>query len=311
VVTRLEDSPRAYIYEQARWKLLSRTADLSDIPVDILSRIDPERIWIPQNYDPEYHGEMFLMDALRRSVNVCAVDLVMRLDPLNVIQMARRLGITSPLAPSPSLTLGGFEVTLIEMVRAYAVIPHEGIMVEPFAVFRVEDNNGNVLESNSSQETRVLTPQVSYVICWLLQQVAERGTGWYTKYLGRPRAGKTGTTNNFTDAWFIGFTPALICGVWTGYDQQVTLGSKKAGGVVSAPIWTDFMKKALEGSPQLDFKVSEGVSFVPVNRYTGLKTFPDDPGVMLVPFIAGTEPAEFHREDMLLTVPVEEEEESW
>jgi len=296
VVSKLDDSPRAYIFERGKWKLLSRTTDLSDISPEVLSKINPERIWIPQNYSDKYGGETLLFNALRRSVNVCAVDLIMKISPLEVIKYARTMGITSPLAPTPSLTLGGYEVTPFEMIRAFNIIANQGVKVEPFSILRIEDSEGNILEVNTTKESRVLSKQISYIVCWLLQQVCKNGTGWYTKYLGRPRAGKTGTTNMFTDAWFIGFVPDIICGVWVGYDKLYTLGNRKAGGVVSAPVWTEIMKKILEGKPVLDFPVPEGIVFVPVDKKTGLRTFPDSPDAIMAPFISGTEPVEFEME---------------
>jgi len=293
VVSKLDDTPRAYIYEMGKWKLLSKTTDLSDVGPEILTRIDPDKIWIPQNYTNKYRGETLLFDALRRSVNVCAVDLIMRIGPLEVLKYARSMGITSPIAPTPSLTLGGYEVTLLEMVKAYACIANRGVKTEPFFISRIEDNEGNILEVNTTREQRVISEKTAYIVLWLLQQVCKNGTGWYTKYLGRPRAGKTGTTNMFTDAWFIGFTPQLICGVWVGYDKKYTLGKRKSGGVVAAPIWTKIMKEALEGKPVFDFIPPSGIVFVPIDKKTGLRTFPDSPDAILAPFISGTEPVEF------------------
>ncbi len=209
------------------------------------------------------------------------------------------MGITTPLGNNLSLALGSSEVIPIEIVSAYGIFANQGIHAIPYAVTRVVDNNGNVLEENFPREKEVLSSQVAYLMTYALQQVCQSGTGWYTRYLGRPRGGKTGTTNEFTDAWFIGFVPNLVAGVWVGYDDNTTLGDKKAGGVVAAPIWTEFMKEVLEGKPAREFPVPSNIVFAKIDPRNGLLALESTPKAILVPFIRGTEPKEFSMESSL------------
>lgn len=294
VVSELDDSPVAFFQDGIKWKLLSRTTDLSDIAPQFLINIPPEKIWIPSNYYADYKGKTLLLDAIRKSQNLCAVDLIQKITPELVVKYAHKMGITAELLPIPSLTLGACEVSLIEMVTAFAVLPNEGVKITPFAITKITDNSGNVLEVNGPKPEKCLSPQTSYIMTWLLQKVADDGgTGWYTKYLGRPRGGKTGTTNLFTDAWFLGFTPNIVCGVWTGYDENISLGRKKSGAVMAVPIWTEFMKKATEGFPISSFHPPVGINFVPINKNTGKRALPDSPDTVLMPFITGTEPIRY------------------
>jgi len=293
VVTELLDEPAAFFQEGIKWKLLSRTTDLADIEPQFILNIPPEKIWIPSNYSDDYFGRMLLVDAIAQSRNLCSVDLIQKIGPELVVKYAKRMGIKEELLPIPSLSLGSCEVTLIEMVAAFGVIDNDGIKVEPYGITKITDNAGNTLETNGPRQEECLSPQTAYIINWLLQNAAEKGTGWYTKYIGRPRAGKTGTTNMFTDAWFVGFIPDIVCGVWTGYDENLGLGNKKAGAVMAVPIWTEFMKKITEGIPISDFHPPEGINFVPINKNNGRRAFPDDPDARLMPFIAGTEPVRY------------------
>ncbi len=293
VVSLIDDSPVAYYNDGINWKLLSRTTDLSDINPEILQKIDPEKIWIPRNYGEKFGGPTLLRDALIHSKNVCSVKLLEKIRPETAVRYARKMGIVSPLEKTLSLALGASDLTLLEITNAFCVLDNQGIKVKPYAITKVEDNQGNILEENLPIEKEVLSPQTCYIVTHLLQEVCEYGTGWYTRYLGKPRAGKTGTTNDFTDAWFIGFVPNLACGVWVGYDDHSSLGDKKAGGVVAAPIWTEFMKKVLENKPVLDFPVPKNIVFVRVDPKTGLLAFEDSSEAVLEPFLKGTEPKDY------------------
>ncbi len=294
VVSELNDSPVAFFQDGITWKLLSKTTDLSDIEPQLLMSIPPEKIWIPTNYYADYAGKTLLMDAIKNSINLCAVDLIQKITPELVVKYAHKMGIQEDLLPIPSLTLGACEVTLFEMVTAYAVLPNEGVKAVPFAITKITDNSGNILEVNGPSPEKCLSAQTAYIMTWLLQKVTDDGgTGWYTKYLGRPRGGKTGTTNIFTDAWFFGFTPDIVCGIWTGYDENVTLGPKKSGAVMAVPIWTEFMKRATEGIPSSSFLAPAGINFVPIDKNTGKRALPDSTDAVLMPFITGTEPIRY------------------
>jgi len=293
VVSPIEDSPVAYYNDGINWKLLSNTTDLSDIDPEIVKNMDPEKIWIPKNYKETFHGRTLIRDALAYSINVCAVKVLDRIRPTTAANYAEKMGILSPLEKTLSLALGSSVVTPLEITSAYGVLANQGIKTKPYPIIRVEDASGNVLEENFPEEEVVLSAQTSYIMNYLLTEVAERGTGWYTKYIGRPRAGKTGTTNEFTDAWFIGFVPNLVTGVWVGYDDNQTLGEKKSGAVAACPIWTEFMKEALQDTPLLEFPLPANIVFVKIDPKTGLLALEDCPNAVLLPFVKGTEPTDY------------------
>ena len=287
--TIIEDTPVVYVNDGRDWHLAAKTTDyLKQLPPEMVK--DPMRVWIPENYKKRYYGNVLLRKALEFSLNVCAVRVIEEIGPTTVISYARRLGITSPLVMTYSLALGASDVTLLELVRAYNVFANRGIKVEPYSVIRIEDKNGKIVELNSRKEEEVLSEQTAYIITSLLKGVIQNGTGKYAKKLNRPCAGKTGTTNNYSDAWFIGYTPELICGVWVGYDTKASLGDKMTGGVVACPIWTEFMKNVLEDTPVSDFIVPEsGITFVRIDPKTGLLAKNTSYGYEEV-FISGTEP---------------------
>jgi len=293
VVSPIEDSPVAYYNDGINWKLLSNTTDLSDIDPEIVKNMDPEKIWIPKNYKETFHGRTLIRDALAYSINVCAVKLLDRIRPPVAATYAEKMGIKSPLEKTLSLALGSSVVTPLEITSAYGVLANQGIRTKPYGIIRVEDANGNVLEENFPEEEVVLSAQTAYIMTHLLREVAERGTGWYTKYVGRPRAGKTGTTNEFTDAWFIGFVPNLVTGVWVGYDDNQTLGERESGAVAACPIWTEFMKEALQDTPLLEFPLPPNIVFVKIDPGTGLLALEDSPDAVLLPFVKGTEPTDY------------------
>jgi penicillin-binding protein 1A len=296
VVSPIEDSPVAYYNDGINWKLLSNTTDLSDIDPEIVKNMDPEKIWIPKNYKDTFRGYTLLRDALAYSINVCAVKILDRIKPITAASYAERMGIESPLEKTLSLALGSSVVTPLEITSAYGVLANQGIRTKPYAVIRVEDANGNILEENFPEEQVVLSAQTAYLMTHLLEEVAERGTGWYTKNIGRSRAGKTGTTNEFTDAWFIGFVPNLVTSVWVGYDDNQSLGERKSGAVVASPIWTEFMKEALQDTPLVEFTVPPNIVFVKVDPRTGLLALEDCPDAVLLPFVKGTEPTNYFSE---------------
>ena len=303
VVNPIEDSPVAYYNDGINWKLLSNTTDLSDIDPEIVKNINPEDIWIPQNYKETFRGRILLRDALAYSINVCAVKMLDRIRPTTAASYAEKMGIESPLEKTLSLALGSSVLTPLEITSAYGILANHGIRTKPYAIIRVEDASGNVLEENFPEEEVVLSAQTAYIMTHLLKEVAERGTGWYTRHIGRPRAGKTGTTNEFTDAWFIGFVPNLVTGVWVGYDDNQTLGERKSGAVAACPMWTEFMKEALQDTPVLEFSVPPNIVFVKIDPKTGLLALEDCEDAVLLPFIKGTEPT-----DYFLTEKISEEE---
>jgi len=291
-MTIIEDTPVVYIKEGYDWRLVATTTDFTQMNPEFLPD-DPEKIWLPQNYHEKYYGPVLFRKALEYSLNVCAVKVLEKIRPQAVIPYARKLGIASPLYANLSLALGTNEVTLLEMVSAFATFANLGIRVKPYGIIRVEDQQGNILEKNLPQEEEIFNPTIMYLITNLLRGVIENGTGRYARWLNRPAAGKTGTTNDFTDAWFIGYTPQLVCGVWVGYDDRRTLGNRMSGGVLACPIWTKFMKEALSKEPVLDFPVPSGITFAKIDPETGLLASARTKDAYLEAFLSGSEPKEY------------------
>jgi penicillin-binding protein 1A len=204
-------------------------------------------LWSPQNYDHHFKGPIRLAAALAHSRNVPAVRLMMAVGVPATLRMAKNLGITSPIFPNYASALGASDVTLFELTRAYSVFPNDGALVEPAFINRIEDRDGRVLEDYRVQRRQVLDAQTAQTMTRLMLGVVEYGTATRVQVLGRPIAGKTGTTNGFRDAWFIGFTPSLITGTWIGMDDAHSLGRKETGAEAAAPIFINYMKEALSG----------------------------------------------------------------
>ena len=218
-----------------------------------------DRRWKPHNYDGKFYGPTNLFTALVNSRNVIAIKLLDKVGVDKVIEYARKLGITSPLQDNLSLALGSSGVSLAELVTAFSTFPNLGERVEPMYITRVEDRDGNVIDQYSPVRIAAMSPQTACVIQHMLRGVVDMGTGTRIKALGRPAGGKTGTTNDLADAWFIGFTPEYTTGVWVGLDEVRRMGFGESGGRAAAPIFLNFMEKALEGKPIRDFSDPEGV----------------------------------------------------
>ncbi|HBU69728.1 MAG TPA: hypothetical protein DEE98_05030 [Elusimicrobia bacterium] len=292
-VSVLDDRPMIFVNDGRDWRLSSRTTDfLSTLPPEDLK--DPMKVWVPENYNNKYFGSVLLRSALEHSLNMCSIQLLDAVGPARAIEYARKMGISSPLTNTLSLALGSSDVTLLEMTRAMSVLASGGIATEPYAITRVEDKNGRVLEENLPREQEALSPQTSFIMTHLLTGVVKRGTGVAARALGRPCAGKTGTTNDFTDAWFVGFTPQLAAGVWVGYDDRTQLGNKNTGGRISCPIWTNFMRDALVNEQVMNFTPPDGIVFTLVDPKTGLLALSKTPGAYLEAFTKGAEPKDFY-----------------
>lgn len=256
-----------------------------EIPVP--GRNDP---WVPRNYTGEYQGTVTMRTALEKSLNAASVDLLLRLGYQPVIDMTARFGINSELKPYPSLALGTFDVSLLELVSAYGIFENKGIHIRPHLIKRVVDREGRIIWESMRNLSDALSPQVSFQITNLLEGVVTRGTGRRARALDRPVAGKTGTTDEFKDAWFIGFAPGLAAGVWVGYDLPRSLGEGEAGGRVALPIWVDFMKRALGDIPVSAFAVPDGIELVEIDPSTGLLAGPECPERVVEAFVPGTTP---------------------
>ncbi len=247
--------------------------------------------YAPPNYDLKFEGPITLRRALEGSRNVPAVRMMQQLGPDQVIGYARRLGIQSPIPPFLSVALGSAEATLLEMTRAFSVFPNGGVLMEPYFVQRVMDREGRVLEEGRPASRDAIRADTAYMMTHLLEGVVHRGSGAAALALNWPLAGKTGTTDDYTDAWFIGFDPGITVGVWVGYDQKKTIGVNQTGQVAALPIWIDFMRAYLDGrTDRPAFEPPGNIVFVAVDRLTGQPTDPDAPGAVTEAFIAGTQP---------------------
>ena len=254
--------------------------------------------WRPKNYDGKYHGPTTLRDALVYSRNLVTIKVLKDIGANYAADYARNMGIASPISVDLSMALGTSSVTLQEMVRAFGVLANEGKKVEPYFIRKVVDRTGNVFEEHTPQAEQVIDSKVAYITTSVLQDVIRRGTGWRVRAIGRPVAGKTGTTDEYKDAWFIGYTPSLVAGAWVGYDDSKPLGRAEVGGVAAAPVWLYFMEKALAGQPVEDFKTPEGIVFVKIDPQTGLLARPFSSNSRTECFLDGTAPTEYAPSDM-------------
>ncbi len=228
---------------------------------------DPEEeTWKPKNYSAQFYGATTLRDALVHSRNIVTVKILRDVGVPRALQLLQELGITSPMSPDLSLALGASAVTPLELVSAYGSFATGGLRSPPAFLLRVQDRDGAILEEFTPPEPqRALRADIAYVLTHMMQAVLTEGTARRAASLGVPAAGKTGTTNDNRDAWFVGYTPDLVAGVWLGHDSGASLGKGETGGRIAAPIWLDFMKEAVQGRPGADFPVPEGVEFARID----------------------------------------------
>ena len=225
--------------------------------------------WKPVNFENKFYGPTSLRTALTHSRNVVTIKLLQKIGVQKTIELARKLGITAPLAANLSIALGSSGLTLYEITGAYATFANLGKRIKPTAVRYIEDRKGNILYTAKPVAEQVMPEGVSYIVTSLLQSVVQHGTGKKVKVLNRPVAGKTGTTNDFVDAWFMGFTPELVTGVWVGKDKDEPLGVNETGSRAAIPVWLQFMRKALQDKPPRNFSMPRDVMFVRINPETG------------------------------------------
>jgi penicillin-binding protein 1A len=267
---------------------LAPTSLLLDEPFTWIDPVSDEP-YEPQNYDGQHLGWITMRKAFEGSRNVPAVRMVHDIGPESVVALARRLGIRGELLPVLSITLGSSGVTLLEMVSAYSAFPNQGVRMEPFFVSRITDRDGRELERFYPETASVIPADLAYVITHLLEGVVARGTAVGARRLGRPVAGKTGTTNEFTDAWFIGFDPEIAAAVWIGNDGNETLGERESGARVALPAWIRFMETGRPDPPRHGFRAPPTVALVPVDLESGQPS-EGGPNTIMEAFLPGTEP---------------------
>ncbi|MFZ3215599.1 MAG: PBP1A family penicillin-binding protein [Candidatus Acidiferrales bacterium] len=256
---------KVYVYSDALEMGMNPFDTVVDEPVTFRSG---GQNYSPKNYDEKFEGRITLRRALADSRNVPAVRLLDHVGVQNVIELARKFGITSPLPPYLPLALGAADLTLMEHTSAFTVFPDDGIHIEPHYIKRVTTYDGAVLEEAHPNVNDVIPPDVARTMVAMLEDVVQFGTGVRAKELGRPSAGKTGTTNDFTDAWYIGFTPQITAGVWVGNDdKRISLGKKETGARAALPIWLEFMQQGLQGQPVESFP-----NVVPLEKIAPTKT---------------------------------------
>ena len=282
---------KPFVYATAFDRGLTPSTIIEDSPISFHFRVGGKVVaWSPENYDRKFHGPTTLRRGLENSVNVVTVKLIEQVGVDPVIRMAHQMGIESELRREIALALGVSEVTPLELVSAYGVLANGGVRAEPFAIRKVTDSQGRILEEHVAEPQEVIRPETAYVLVNVMKGVVERGTAARARVLKRPLAGKTGTTSEATDVWFIGFTPNLVAGVWVGYDVKKSLGPAETGGRLALPLWITFMQKILPDFPPEDFTPPENVVAIPVNHMTGRPVPQDEKGGILEYFIKGTEP---------------------
>jgi penicillin-binding protein 1A len=251
----LVDSPRAY-----------KTGSFT---------IGDEEIWLPKNYGNKLLGNVSLRTSLVKSLNLPTIGLVEDLSPKTVINYARRLGVTSAMYPNLTVGLGAFSMTLQEMVNSYMVFADRGLHKDPVYIIEVRDQDGTLLEQAEPREIPVISEETAFLVTDILQDVVQEGTGRRARAIGRPSAGKTGTTNDYVDAWYIGYIPQLLTGVYVGYDQPRPMGPSETGSRAAAPIWIEFMKSAISSLPTEQFSQPPGVVTVKIHQ-SGRRATPCD-----------------------------------
>jgi penicillin-binding protein 1A len=252
------------------------------------------KIYSPQNYDHKFEGPVTVRHALEESRNVPAIKMMDMLGPKNVIAYARRFGFEEDFPPYLPIALGAGDATLLELASAYTVFPNQGVRMKPLQILKVMDRDGNLLEENRAEPIDVIRADTAYVMTNLLRGVIQRGTAKDAASINWPLAGKTGTVDENTDAWFVGFDPDITVGVWTGLDEKKSLGANETGAVASLPIWMEFMKAYIDGRPDKDsrpgFDAPGNIVFLSVDKTSGTVMDAETPGAITEAFIAGTQP---------------------
>src|SRR5467141_2628475 len=242
---------KPYVYTAVIDQGGSPSDTILDAPVTFQTASGP---YSPHNYDDKFEGTITLRRALAQSRNIPALRLADRLGIKTVIDYAHRFGVTSNLPAYLPVALGSAEITLLEQTSAFSVFPNDGVRITPRYITKVTDYEGRVLEENFPDVKDVVSSRTARIMTSMLAEVVQHGTGVAAASLKLPLGGKTGTTNDFTDAWFVGFSPSMTCGVWIGYDEKKSLGAKESGAHAALPMWIDFMKFAMAGKDPGEFQ---------------------------------------------------------
>lgn len=229
----------------------------------------PKGDWSPDNYDHKYYGLTRLRDALAYSRNIVTVKLVDTMGVDKVIEFARNMGLEEEMPRNLSIALGSISVTPMELAMAYSVFANGGMRMKQKTIKYITDSKGRILESNEPEGEQAISPETAFLITSMMEDVVNYGTGWRAKALGRPVAGKTGTTNDYRDAWFVGYVPDMLTCVWVGFDDMRSLGNQETGARAASPIWVNFMK-TVEIGEHINFAMPEGIVSYPIDPANGL-----------------------------------------
>jgi len=285
---------KPFIYGAALENGFTPASILMDLPVIHEQSEYEKKTWKPENYDERFLGPMRMRTALALSRNAVTVSLLEKIGLEKAIDFARKAGITSQINYDYTTALGSSAVTPLELTSAYATFASQGVRTEPVLIKSIVDGGGAVLESYDPQPVEAIDPTTAYLITSLLKSVVEDGTGRGAKALGKPVVGKTGTTNNFVDAWFIGYAPSIVTGVWVGYDNpKASLGDKETGARVALPIWMPVMARALADKPPDDFVPTADIVSVKIDPETGLLAREGQADAITDVFRRGTEPTQY------------------
>ena len=280
------------VYTTAIDRGFTPTSILIDAPVSYPA--GNGQIYSPHNFDHKFEGAITLRRAIEDSRNIPAIKMMDTLGPKNVIEYAKRFGFEEDFPPYLPIALGAGDATLLEATSAYTVFPNQGVRMKPYGVLKVQDRDGNLLEENRAEPVDVIRADTAFVMTNLLRGVVLRGTAQAAASVPWPIAGKTGTVDDNTDAWFIGFDPDITVGVWVGFDEKKSLGTAEQGALAALPIWIDFMKAYIDRRPDKDhpprFEAPGNIVFLSVDKSTGGVVPPDTPGSISEAFISGTQP---------------------
>lgn len=292
------------IYAAALDKGYTPASEIIDSPI-VFKDQGTDFTWKPKNYGKKFYGPTLMRKALAKSRNVVTIKIMQDIGIEYVIDYASRLGISSELSNDLSLALGSSGISLLEVVQAYSVFANLGYRVEPTFITKIEDRYGNILEEMNPKREPVIDKSTAYLMTNMMEEVVQAGTARRIRELGRPSAGKTGTTNNLHDAWYAGFTPRYVTGVWVGFDQARSLGRGETGSRAASPIWLGFMQEILEGKPVRVFQVPEGVVFAKIDAQTGLLPIPESDETRFECFKEGSVPTEYTKAPDAITEPGE------
>jgi penicillin-binding protein 1A len=314
---------KPFIYAAALEKGYTPSTIMEDSPVEF-SDPDGGTYWAPKNYDKEFKGPITFRNALAFSRNVVTVKILEDIGIGFALKFFQRLGIESPIKRNLSIALGTSGVSMLEMATGFGVFANGGERIKPIFIKKIVTMNGEVIEENfpyvemeeieeeevtpeapplPASKERAISPQNAFIMTHLLEGVVQHGTGQRAKVLGKPIAGKTGTSSDYADAWFIGYTPSLLTSVWVGFDDETSLGKDETGARAALPIWISFMDQALRDTPVETFKPPEGITMMKVDIETGLPSEGDSKETIMEAFVDGTVPKKEETEGDLLREP--------